>query len=174
MGLALLILYVIQILLGAIAHFFKLPSLFRGRRPAHSYLHVLVGLAIIAAAQWQVSHLSIRWFLWYTSDILSFFPFPTCRSIMDCLRNGSLGQEVNMKYLMRLRMHGSLWLSYVKCFSIKHSSNHLNLHSYRSSGLSMGWAWRCFLDNFHRKGKIVWERRKTLRQRRPLPSTREG
>ncbi|KAF9553565.1 hypothetical protein CPC08DRAFT_822235 [Agrocybe pediades] len=56
MGLALLILYIIQLLLGAVAHFFKLPSLFRGRRPAHSYLHVLVGLAIIAAAQWQVHY----------------------------------------------------------------------------------------------------------------------
>jgi len=55
-GLTLLILYVIQVLLGAIAHFFKLPSLFRGHRAPHNYLHVLLGLAILALAQWQVHY----------------------------------------------------------------------------------------------------------------------
>lgn len=53
-GLALLVLYVVQILLGVLVHYVKLPSLFRGYRPPHSYLHILLGLAILALAQWQV------------------------------------------------------------------------------------------------------------------------
>jgi len=55
-GLALIILYAIQVVLGAIAHFFKLPTVFRGYRPPHSYLHVILGLAIFALAQWQVHY----------------------------------------------------------------------------------------------------------------------
>ncbi|PPR01959.1 hypothetical protein CVT26_008741 [Gymnopilus dilepis] len=55
-GLALLILYCIQVLVGTVAHFFKLPSLFRGHRPPHSYFHAILGLAIIALAQWQVHY----------------------------------------------------------------------------------------------------------------------
>jgi hypothetical protein len=55
-GLSLLILYVIQVLLGTVTHFFKLPSVFRGHRPPHSYLHVLLGLAIFGLAQWQVHY----------------------------------------------------------------------------------------------------------------------
>ncbi|KAH9478767.1 Cytochrome b561 and DOMON domain-containing protein [Psilocybe cubensis] len=63
-GLALLILYVVQMALGAIVHFFKLPSIFRGHRPPHSYLHVLVGLAIFILAQWQVHYgLFTEWLL---------------------------------------------------------------------------------------------------------------
>ena len=54
MGLALLILYVVQIALGMVAHSFKLPRLFRGHRPPHAYLHAILGLVIFACAQWQV------------------------------------------------------------------------------------------------------------------------
>ncbi|PPQ86670.1 hypothetical protein CVT25_006745 [Psilocybe cyanescens] len=63
-GLALLILYIIQMALGAIVHFFKFPSVFRGHRAPHNYLHVLVGLAIFALAQWQVHYgLFTEWLL---------------------------------------------------------------------------------------------------------------
>lgn len=53
-GLSLLILYVLQLCLGAIVHYFKFPAVFSGRRPPHSYLHVVLGLAIILLAQYQV------------------------------------------------------------------------------------------------------------------------
>lgn len=53
-GLALLVLYVAQILLGVLVHYVKIPSLFRGYRPPHSYIHIFLGLAILALAQWQV------------------------------------------------------------------------------------------------------------------------
>lgn len=55
MGLALLILYVVQIFLGMVAHAAKLPRIFRGHRPPHAYLHAILGLVIFACAQWQVS-----------------------------------------------------------------------------------------------------------------------
>ncbi|PPR00842.1 hypothetical protein CVT26_012477 [Gymnopilus dilepis] len=55
-GLALIILYGVQVFVGAIAHFFKLPSIFRGHRPPHSYFHAILGLAIFALAQWQVHY----------------------------------------------------------------------------------------------------------------------
>ncbi|KAF9478955.1 hypothetical protein BDN70DRAFT_879354 [Pholiota conissans] len=54
MGLALLILYLFQIFLGTFAHFFKLPGIFRGYRPPHSYFHAIVGFVIFGCAQWQV------------------------------------------------------------------------------------------------------------------------
>jgi len=53
-GLVLLVLYILQILLGVLVHYVKLPSLFRGYRPPHSYIHILLGLCILALAQWQV------------------------------------------------------------------------------------------------------------------------
>ena len=57
-GLALLILYVAQLLLGIFIHFFKFPSIFRGRRPPQNYLHVFLGAAIFILAAFQV-HLII-------------------------------------------------------------------------------------------------------------------
>jgi len=56
MGLALLILYLVQILLGAVAHAVKLPRVFRGHRAPHAYLHAILGLVIFACAQWQVHY----------------------------------------------------------------------------------------------------------------------
>lgn len=54
-GLALLVLYLVQITLGAAVHFFKFPTLFRGHRAPHNYLHVLIGIAIFILAAYQVS-----------------------------------------------------------------------------------------------------------------------
>lgn len=54
-GLSLLCLYLAQILLGVIVHFLKFPSTFKGRAP-HNYIHILLGLAIIALAQYQVHY----------------------------------------------------------------------------------------------------------------------
>ncbi|CAA7268259.1 unnamed protein product [Cyclocybe aegerita] len=56
MGLALLVMYLIQIALGTAVHFAKFPSLFRGRRAPHNYLHVTLGLVIFVCAQWQVHY----------------------------------------------------------------------------------------------------------------------
>ena len=56
MGLALLILYILQLTIGTIVHFFKFPTTFHGHRPPHSYFHVILGLAIIILAQCQVCY----------------------------------------------------------------------------------------------------------------------
>ena len=53
-GLTLLILYVLQLTIGAFVHFFKFPTIFRDRRPPHSYFHIIFGLVIIILAQYQV------------------------------------------------------------------------------------------------------------------------
>lgn len=53
-GIALLAMYVTQLLLGTFIHFVKLQGLFRGYRPPQNYLHVVLGLAILALAAYQV------------------------------------------------------------------------------------------------------------------------
>ena len=53
-GLALLILYVLQLAIGVFVHAFKFPSIFRGHRAPHNYFHVVFGLAIFALAQFNV------------------------------------------------------------------------------------------------------------------------
>jgi len=55
-GLALIILYVLQLTIGALVHYFKFPTTFRGHRPPHSYFHVFFGLVIIILAQYQVHY----------------------------------------------------------------------------------------------------------------------
>jgi len=61
-GIALLAMYATQLLLGAIIHAFKMPGLFRGHRPPQNYLHVALGLAILALAAYQVHYgLYIEW-----------------------------------------------------------------------------------------------------------------
>lgn len=55
-GLALLALYVVQVVLGILIHFFKFPSLFRARRPPQNYLHVFLGLVIFILAAFQVHY----------------------------------------------------------------------------------------------------------------------
>ncbi|KAJ7443835.1 hypothetical protein FB451DRAFT_1295143 [Mycena latifolia] len=60
-GIALLAMYVTQLLLGAFIHFVKMP-IFRGHRPPQNYLHVMLGLAILALAAYQVHYgLNIEW-----------------------------------------------------------------------------------------------------------------
>ncbi|KAF7360135.1 Cytochrome b561 domain-containing protein [Mycena venus] len=61
-GIALLALYVTQLLLGTIIHFVKMQGLFRGHRPPQNYFHVALGLAILALAAYQVHYgLTIEW-----------------------------------------------------------------------------------------------------------------
>ena len=54
-GITLLILYCIQLLLGAVIHFLKMPpSILGGHRPPQNYFHAVLGLVIIALAFYQV------------------------------------------------------------------------------------------------------------------------
>ncbi|EKM75163.1 hypothetical protein AGABI1DRAFT_46873 [Agaricus bisporus var. burnettii JB137-S8] len=55
-GLTLLILYLVQLLLGAVVHFVKLPSVFHGHRAPHNYLHIAVGVTIFILAAYQVHY----------------------------------------------------------------------------------------------------------------------
>ncbi|KAJ6583005.1 hypothetical protein DFH09DRAFT_1245911 [Mycena vulgaris] len=62
-GIALLAMYVTQLLLGAFIHYVKMPALFAGHRPPQNYLHVILGLAILGLAAYQVHYgLTIEWF----------------------------------------------------------------------------------------------------------------
>ncbi|GAV98690.1 hypothetical protein LENED_000083 [Lentinula edodes] len=63
MGLALLILYVLQLLLGLFTHFIKLRSPFGpGTRSPQNYFHVFLGLVILVLAAEQVHYgLYIEW-----------------------------------------------------------------------------------------------------------------
>lgn len=54
MGLVLLILYILQVVLGAFIHYVKIPSLSRGHRPLQNYLHAILGLVIFVIAASQV------------------------------------------------------------------------------------------------------------------------
>jgi hypothetical protein len=61
-GLALLILYLVQLFIGTFIHFVKMPSLFHGHRPPQNYFHAILGLAILALAAYQVHYgLTIEW-----------------------------------------------------------------------------------------------------------------
>ncbi|KAL0959521.1 hypothetical protein HGRIS_011235 [Hohenbuehelia grisea] len=55
-GLALLILYLIQVFLGAFIHYVKMPSVFHGRRPPQNYFHAFVGIVIFVLAAFQVHY----------------------------------------------------------------------------------------------------------------------
>jgi hypothetical protein len=55
-GLALLILYLVQLLVGWIVHFFKFPGLFKGHRAPHNYFHAFLGLVILILAAYQVHY----------------------------------------------------------------------------------------------------------------------
>ncbi|KAJ6612558.1 hypothetical protein B0H10DRAFT_2052118 [Mycena sp. CBHHK59/15] len=54
-GLALLIMYLLQVALGTLVHWVKLPRLPGGRAP-QNYLHILLGLGIVALATWQTHY----------------------------------------------------------------------------------------------------------------------
>ena len=63
-GLCLLCIYLLQLALGTIIHFFK-PSVsfLRGHRPPQNYFHAFFGLAIIALAFYQVHYgITIEWY----------------------------------------------------------------------------------------------------------------
>ncbi|KAJ7274841.1 hypothetical protein C8J57DRAFT_1312884 [Mycena rebaudengoi] len=60
MGLTLLILYIIQVILGALIHYVKIP--FRFGRAPQNYLHAVLGLVIVACAGWQTHYgLWVEW-----------------------------------------------------------------------------------------------------------------
>ncbi|KAJ7109658.1 hypothetical protein C8R43DRAFT_1043082 [Mycena crocata] len=64
MGIALLAMYVTQLVLGMFIHYVKMPTLFRGHRPPQNYLHAALGLAILALAASQVHYgMTIEWIL---------------------------------------------------------------------------------------------------------------
>lgn len=54
-GLALLVLYALQLCLGMTIHFFKMPFM-GGHRPPQNYFHAILGLSIIALAFYQVRY----------------------------------------------------------------------------------------------------------------------
>jgi hypothetical protein len=61
-GLALLILYCVQVILGLTIHFFKVPRFLGGQRPPQNYFHVALGLIILAIAFEQVHYgIYIEW-----------------------------------------------------------------------------------------------------------------
>ncbi|TFK68344.1 hypothetical protein BDN72DRAFT_841918 [Pluteus cervinus] len=55
-GLILFVLYLFQVLLGAFIHFVKFPKLLGGRRPPQNYVHAILGLVILALADYQVHY----------------------------------------------------------------------------------------------------------------------
>ncbi|KAJ7624853.1 hypothetical protein FB45DRAFT_836929 [Roridomyces roridus] len=65
MGLALLILYIMQVLLGTFIHYVKFPALrqgFPGGRLPQNYLHAILGLTIVLMGAWQAHYgLWIEW-----------------------------------------------------------------------------------------------------------------
>lgn len=62
MGLALLILYLVQVALGLFVHFFKTPRFMSGRRPPQNYIHAALGIIILACAFEQVHYgITIEW-----------------------------------------------------------------------------------------------------------------
>lgn len=62
-GLALLLLYLLQVTGGIVIHFFKTPSLLNGRRPPQNYFHAVTGLTILALAFYQVHYgIQTEWY----------------------------------------------------------------------------------------------------------------
>ena len=62
-GYAIISLYIAQLLLGMFIHFIRVPFLFVGHRPPQNYLHPVLGLLILAMADYQV-----RLFLCYCAE----------------------------------------------------------------------------------------------------------
>jgi len=68
-GLALLVLYALQLCLGMTIHFFKMPFM-GGHRPPQNYFHAILGLSIIALAFYQVHYgINTEW-IFYTGIII--------------------------------------------------------------------------------------------------------
>ena len=53
-GFAIFGLYIAQVTLGALVHFVRIPFPFLGHRPPQNYIHALLGLTILAMAEYQV------------------------------------------------------------------------------------------------------------------------
>lgn len=53
-GFAIFGLYIAQVVLGAFIHFVRIRIPFPGHRPPQNYIHPLLGLAILAMANYQV------------------------------------------------------------------------------------------------------------------------
>ena len=102
-GLALLVLYLVQLVLGFVVHFFKFHSIFRGYRAPHNYLHIFIGLAIIALSVYQV-----RSFMPYNgrTAFLTCHVVMRARFIMVYIMNGMMLLVDIMKYRCRLNVHG--------------------------------------------------------------------
>jgi cytochrome b561 len=101
-GLTVLILYLIQLFIGAFVHFFKFPTLFRGHRAPHNYLHVLVGFTIIVLAQYNVCFATI--IIPRTLCLINYF---LSRYTMDSTLNGTMQPGVFIKFLHPRNTPGS-------------------------------------------------------------------
>jgi len=61
-GFAIFGLYIAQVVLGAIVHFVRIPIPFIGHRPPQNYIHALLGLTILAMAEYQVHYgMYVQW-----------------------------------------------------------------------------------------------------------------
>ena len=58
-GQVLVFLYVAQVVIGLFIHYIKFPSLFGSHRPPQNYIHVLLGIAILALSAYNVSCFSL-------------------------------------------------------------------------------------------------------------------
>lgn len=68
LGVALFILYFVQLFSGALIHFVKSPS--HPTRPAQNYLHAFTGILLIALAFWQVrSGYTFEYPLWTRDSV---------------------------------------------------------------------------------------------------------
>lgn len=77
-----MILYIAQLVIGLFIHFIKMPSLFAGHRPPQNYVHVLLGIAILALAAYEVK------MLWCLSHVFW--------TGLTCLPSGALGSVHRM------------------------------------------------------------------------------
>ncbi|KAI0319854.1 hypothetical protein OF83DRAFT_720091 [Amylostereum chailletii] len=56
MGLAIMILYLVQFTLGGFIHFVRMPGMFVGHRPPQNYFHAVLGLVILVLAAVQIHY----------------------------------------------------------------------------------------------------------------------
>lgn len=73
-GQALIILYVVQLVIGLFIHYVKFPSLFGGRRPPQNYIHVLLGITILALSAYNVSCLTVHPYAHISREVDIFCP----------------------------------------------------------------------------------------------------
>jgi hypothetical protein len=105
-GLALLILYVIQLVVGFFIHFVKMPLMFGGHRPPQNYVHIILGIVILALAAYQV-RCPPPPPVFIPTLTLGLIHLPL-RFAMVCGLNGFWWKDTTC--LSRLRMRGWPWL----------------------------------------------------------------